>query len=129
MLRIGMKGKTSAVSVDEENTALAMGSGNLEVFATPAMIALMEQAACEAIEEGMSAEESSVGTLINVKHISATPMSMNVWAEAELVEVDGKRLTFCVKAFDDSGLIGEGSHERFVVSVDKFMSRTNGKGK
>ena len=126
MLEIGLTGKAEAV-VDEENTALCMGSGNLEVFATPAMVALMEQAAAESL--CLNDGESSVGTLLHIKHVAATPVRMRVWAESTLTEIDGKRLVFEVKAYDEAGLIGEGAHERFIVSADRFMERTEQKRK
>ncbi len=125
-LKIGMIGKTE-VSVDNSNTAKAMGSGNLEVFATPAMIALMEKAATLAVAECLPEGSSTVGTMINVKHIAATPVGMNVAARATLNQIDGKRLVFTVEAFDGKDKIGEGQHERFIINVEKFMAKANGK--
>lgn len=126
-LKIGITGK-SEVLVDNSNTAKAMGSGDLEVFATPAMIALMEKAATLAVAECLPEGSSTVGTMINVKHIAATPVGMNVAARATLNQIDGKRLVFEVEAFDGKDKIGEGQHERFIINVEKFMARTNGKG-
>ena len=125
-LKIGMIGKTE-VSVDNSNTAKAMGSGSLEVFATPAMIALMEKAATLAVAECLPEGSSTVGTMINVKHIAATPVGMNVAARATLNQIDGKRLVFTVEAFDGKDKIGEGQHERFIINVEKFMAKANGK--
>lgn len=125
---IGLKG-TATVQVNEENTALAMGSGNLEVFATPAMVALMEQAACESVQPFLAEDESSVGTSMQITHVSATPLAMEVTAESELVEVDRKSLKFKVRAFDAAGLIGEGVHERFIINAERFMEKTVQKGR
>ena len=126
MISIGLLGRAETI-VDEENTAIYMGSGNLEVFATPAMVALMEQAASESIAEHLADGESSVGTSLQIKHLSATPVAMKVWTESVLKEIDGKRLVFEVKAYDKKGLIGEGTHERFVISAERFMERTEQK--
>lgn len=123
---IGMAGIAEAI-VNASNTARAMGSGALEAFATPAMVALMEKAATSAVQECLSKEYSTVGTMINVTHIAATPLGMKVSAKATLTEVDGKRLVFAVEAFDDRGKIGEGQHERFVINVERFMDKTNRK--
>lgn len=126
MLETGLKG-SAEVMVEEENTAIAMGSGMLEVFATPSMIALMEQAASESIQTQLQEGETSVGTLLNVKHLSATPMGKRVRTETELIEVDGRRLVFTVKAYDNAGMIGEGVHERFIVKAEAFMNKANRK--
>lgn len=125
-LKIGIIG-SSEILVNSNNTAKTMGSGDLEVFATPAMIALMEKAATQAVLEYLPEGSSTVGTMINVKHIAATPVGMNIAAQATLIEVEGKRLLFSVEAFDGKDKIGEGQHERFIINVEKFMSRTNGK--
>lgn len=126
MLTVGLKG-TAETTVSGSNTAKTMGSGTLDVFATPSMLALMESASCLCVSDALSAEQSTVGTQLNVKHLSATPLGMRVTAEAELSEVDGRRLVFSVRAFDEAGLIGEGTHERFVVFAEKFMEKTNSK--
>lgn len=123
---MGLTGEAS-VPVDGSNTAKTMGSGELEVFATPSMIALMEKAATNALKELMPAGSTSVGTMINVKHSAATPMGTKVIAKAVLTEVDGKRLVFTVEAFDEKEKIGEGRHERFIINIDRFMAKTNGK--
>ena len=107
--------------------AKAMGSGNLAVFATPAMIALMEEAATRCAAQFLDEGSETVGTMISVKHMSATPVSMEVCAKATLTEVDGKRLVFDVVAEDEAGIIGAGTHERFIVSGEKFLLRTQGK--
>lgn len=126
MLTIGIKG-TQSVTVTNDNTAAAMGSGTLAVFATPAMIALMEKTAYISVQDSLDEGMGSVGTLLNVKHVAATPVGMQVTCESELVEVDGRRLVFTVKAYDEVGLIGEGTHERFIVQNEKFLAKTNAK--
>ncbi|MHB8062843.1 MAG: thioesterase family protein [Ruminiclostridium sp.] len=125
-LNVGMTGNAE-ILVNSDNTARAMGSGALEVFATPAMIALMEKAATLAVQDCLPEGSSTVGTMINVKHLAATPMGMNIAAQATLIEADGKRLLFSVEAFDGKDKIGEGQHERFIINVDKFVARANSK--
>ncbi len=125
-MEIGIKG-TAYTKVSAENTAEKVGSGLLPVFSTPSMIALLEMAACNCIENHLQEGSTSVGTLINVKHLSATPVGMNIRAEATLTEEDGRRLVFDIKVYDDVCLIGEGTHERFVVYAEKFLSKTNSK--
>lgn len=126
-MEIGIKGRAETV-VNHENTAKFVGSGELEVFATPQMIALMEQAAASSVAPQLEEGQGTVGTLLNVSHDAATPLGMKVWAETELVEIDRRRLVFEVKAFDECGLIGKGKHERFIISNDKFLSKVNAKG-
>ncbi len=122
----GIKGYATT-SVNNNNTAENVGSGLLPVFSTPSMIALLEMAACNCIEKELDDGFTSVGTLINVKHLAATPVGMNVKAEATLTEIDGRRLVFDIKVYDDTTLIGDGSHERFIVNSEKFLSKTNSK--
>ena len=126
MLQTGIKGEIKEI-VSEKNSAAAMKSGELNVYATPSMIALMEQAAYKSVagelEEGMG----TVGTLMNVSHISATPLGMEVTAKTELIEIDRKRLVFHVEAFDERGKIGEGTHERFIIDNRKFQEKTDNK--
>lgn len=126
MLVIGIKGNKK-VMVDGTNTAEVYGSGDLPVFATPAMIGLMEYTASSSVSALLEEGQSTVGTIVNVKHVAATPVGMEVSCESELVEIDRRRLVFNVKAYDECGLIGEGVHERFIIDVEKFMNRTNGK--
>ena len=114
-------------TVSSENTAAALGSGGLAVYATPAMIALMECAALSAVEPLLPAPWSTVGTELNVKHLSATPLGMKVKAKAELLIIDGRALSFKVEAFDEAGKIGEGTHSRFIIDSEKFMAKTEGK--
>jgi len=126
MLEKGLKGSQS-VLVTEENTAAKVGSGLLPVFATPAMIALMEATCAQSVASELEEGCSTVGTHLNVKHSAATPVGMTVKCESELVEVDRRRLVFHVTAWDDAGIIGEGSHERFIVNNEKFLAKTQSK--
>ncbi len=119
-LKPGLTG-TAATIVRETNTALAMGSGSLLVFATPSMIALMEQAACNAVAACLDDESSSVGTLINITHDAATGMGKKV--TATLKEVQGRKLVFEVTAADEDKQIGKGTHERFIINKEKFMAK------
>lgn len=121
-IKIGTKGRSTG-TVTEENTALAAGSGDLKVFATPFMIALMENAAANSITSFLDEGQSSVGTLISVTHEAATPVGMKVWAESQVIAVDGRKVCFNVEAFDEAGKIGSGTHERFIISSDKFVKR------
>jgi len=125
-LKVGMK-FTREVEVVHELTADAVHSGGLPVFATPMMIGLMENASWSLAEECMEEGYSTVGTLVNVKHVSATPVGATVRAETELTEIDGRRLVFKLAAYDDKGLIGEGTHERFIINIDKFMNKVSAK--
>ena len=125
-LEIGLKGRAETI-VTEQNTAEAIGSGLVPVFGTPYMIALMENAAVNAIQPCLAADEGSVGTLLNIAHSSATPIGMKVWAEAEVTAVDGKALTFAVTAYDEAGVIGKGTHNRFIITVDRFLAKTEKK--
>ena len=126
MIEVGMK-FTVKITVGDQDTARAVGSGTLAVLATPRMIALMEEAAYKCIGAELEKGASSVGTLMNVKHLSATPVGMVVSASAEVTEVDGRRVAFKVEAYDEAGIIGEGVHERFVVFEEKFVSKTYAK--
>lgn len=121
-LKPGLTG-TATTIVRETNTALAMGSGSLLVFATPSMIALMEQAACNAVAACLDDELSSVGTLINITHDAATGMGKKVTATATLKEVQGRKLVFEVTAADEDKQIGKGTHERFIINKEKFMAK------
>lgn len=118
---------TVTETVTEENTALSVGSGSLKVYATPAMLALIEKAACKALQGVLCEGETTVGTLLNVKHLSATPVGMQVSATAKLIERDGRKFVFSVTASDESGIIGEGIHERFSVFAERFTEKTYSK--
>ena len=127
-MEIGIKGRVETV-VDNSNTAKFVGSGELEVFATPNMIALMEQAAQASVAPHLEEGQGTVGTSLNVTHDAATPIGMKVWAESELIEIDRRRLVFDIKAYDECGLIGQGRHERFIINNEKFIAKANAKGK
>lgn len=127
-LETGMTGKKS-LTVTKERTAQAISSGTLPVLATPVMIALMEDTAKECAAPYLADGQSTVGTLVNIRHVSATPVGMDVSCEARLTEIDGRRLVFEVKACDAAGVIGEGTHERFIVDNEKFMTKVEGKNK
>ena len=120
---VGMKIRVEEV-VTEQNTAICAGSGTLPVFATPFMCALMEKAAWMAIAPALNEGDSSVGTKLNISHVSATPVGLKVWAESEVTAVDGKRIEFKVTAGDEKGIIGEGTHERFIVTDERFLAKT-----
>jgi predicted thioesterase len=126
-LAIGMRGEASLV-VDDARTAEAFGAGGVRVLGTPAMIGLMENAAWQLVQPELEPGETTVGTLVNVRHLAATPVGMRVTASAELVEVTGRRLVFHVSARDDRQLIGEGAHERTRVRLDRFLARLGADG-
>ena len=113
--------------VNEMNTAEALGSGSLAVFATPAMIALMEKTARLSVAPFPEDGQSTVGTLVNVKHLSASPVGMKITCRTELKEIDRRRLVFHVECSDEAGIIGEGEHERFIIDEAKFMAKTEAK--
>lgn len=123
---IGTKGREETV-VCESNTAAAVGSGMVPVFATPFMIALMEGAAAKTVLPFISEDESTVGTHLNVSHSAATPIGMKVWAEATVTAAEGKKITFEVVAYDEEGEIGRGTHERFIIRPDKFLAKVQAK--
>lgn len=126
MVEVGIKG-TDKVEVVLQNTAKTVGSGLLEVFATPAMIALMEKTASDSVAPYLEEGEGTVGVRLDVVHTAATPIGMTVRCESELVQIDRKRLVFSVVAFDDAGEIGRGTHERFIINNEKFLSKTYAK--
>jgi fluoroacetyl-CoA thioesterase len=125
-LSIGMTGEKNEI-VTSDNTAIKYGSGSVSVYATPAMIGLMEGAAVNAIDPHLPDGMSTVGTDLKIKHTAATPVGLTVRAVAELTEIDGRRLVFSVKAFDEKEQIGEGTHERFIVSIKKFLQKAEAK--
>jgi predicted thioesterase len=120
-------GKAAAVSaaVSESNTAKAVGSGSLDVFATPMMIALMERAACKCLEDCLKPEQTSVGTLIEVSHTAASPIGAEITATATIEYVFGRRIEFAVTASDGAGEIGRGKHHRVIVDAKLFESKVN----
>ena len=125
-ITVGMKGEVGTVA-EREDTAKEVGSGDLLVYSTPCMVALMEGAACEAIAEALSETQTTVGTALNIEHISATPVGLEVRAEAEVTAVEGKVITFEVRAFDEAGQIGKGTHKRVIVNSQKFLEKAYAK--
>ena len=125
-MEAGIKNEKSIVVTDEV-TASKVGSGLLPVYATPSMIALMEGTCAESVQPYLAEGEGTVGVAVDIKHIAATPVGMEVTCESELVEVDGRKLVFKIKAMDEAGLIGEARHERFIIENEKFLAKTNAK--
>ena len=125
-ITIGMKAEVSTL-VEREDTAMEVGSGDLLVYATPCMVALMEGAACEAIAQCISDSQPTVGTALNIEHISATPVGLEVHATAEVTDVEGKVITFTVTAFDETGEIGHGTHKRVIINSQKFLEKAYNK--
>ena len=123
---VGLTG-TAQTTVTEANTALALGSGQVPVYATPALVALLEEAAVNALKPLLEAGKTSVGTRVDVSHLAATPIGMIVRAEATLSEIDGRRLVFDVVAHDDAEQIASGIHERVVVDEQRFLARVQEK--
>ena len=125
-IEIGMKGEVLSF-VEREDTAAEVGSGSLLVYATPCMVALMEGAACEAIATALGDNETTVGTELNIQHLSATPVGMDVRAEATVTAVEGRIITFEVEAFDEAGPIGKGTHKRALVTTQRFLDKAYAK--
>ncbi len=125
-ITVGMKG-TATTMVERADTAYEVGSGSLLVYATPCMVALMEGAACDAIAEALPEDKTSVGTALDISHLSATPVGLEVRAEAEVTEVNGSMITFQVTAYDETGKIGEGTHKRAVISTQRFLDKVYAK--
>ena len=126
MVQNGIKGYQEDF-VTEDKLAKNVGSGLVRVYATPQMIALIEKTAVPSVEPYLEDGQSTVGTLVNVTHCAATPAGMKVHAETELVEVDRRKLTFKVSAYDERGRIGEGVHERFIIDIAKFQAKADSK--
>ena len=125
-VQVGLK-NTVSEEVTEARTARAMGSGSLPVYATPAMTCLMEKAATEAVEALVPEGWTTVGISLHVAHTAATPVGLTVRAEAEVTAVEGRKIIFTVRAYDDQGEIGVGSHERFAVAREKFLAKAAAK--
>lgn len=125
-ITVGLKGEVSTI-VEREDSAKEVGSGDLLVYATPCMVALMEGAACEAIADCLGDTQTTVGTALNIEHSSATPVGMEVRAEAEVTAVEGRVITFQLRAFDEAGEIGSGTHKRVIVSSQKFLDKVYAK--
>lgn len=122
MIKVGLS-KSCTTTVVESNTAAAVASGDMKVFATPMMVALMENAALTALAPYLNEGESTVGISVNVKHTRASAIGRNITATATVTEVDGRRIAFEVVAKDDLGEIGRGTHERFIVNKEKFLGK------
>ncbi|MDR1962070.1 MAG: thioesterase family protein [Gracilibacteraceae bacterium] len=123
-MKVGISA-TIHTTVDKGNTACTVGSGGLDVFATPAMSALMERADCEALTDMLEPGQTSVGANISVSHAAASPIGVNVAATATITAVDGRKIEFAVTACDGAGEIGNGTHTRFIVDAEKFMSKAS----
>lgn len=123
MIETGIKGQTEAL-VEREDTAQVVGSGDLLVYATPCMVALMEGAACQSVAPFLAEGESTVGTRMDVRHTSATPVGMTVRAESVVTAVDGRTITFEIRAFDEAGEIGSAVHERVIIRAERFLEKT-----
>lgn len=121
-LKVGMTAQVEKI-VSEDDTAVKFGSGGVRVFATPMMIALMENAALNTVDPHLGEDLATVGLSLNVKHLAATPVGMKVTARAELVSIEDKRLTFKVEAYDEQEKIGEGTHERYIIKLSRFLER------
>jgi fluoroacetyl-CoA thioesterase len=121
-LKLGMTGEATTTVV-HENTAAAVGAGGVEVFGTPMLVALMENASWRTVADALDEGYVTVGTHVNISHLAATPLGQQVRATAELVQIDGRRLVFRVEAYDERQKIGEGQHERAIVQLERFLSR------
>ena len=126
MLELGIKGRQEEI-VTEDLTASHIGSGTVRVFATPMMVALMERTSRLSVKPYLEEGQETVGTRVDVSHVSSTPVGLKVWCESEVVEIDRRRVVFKVAAYDEKGLIGEGTHERFVIDVARFQAKTEEK--
>jgi fluoroacetyl-CoA thioesterase len=126
MLKAGLTGEAS-MKVAAGNTAIEVGSGSVPVFATPMLVALMENAAINAVQGDLPPGQTTVGIKVDIAHTAATPIGKTVTARAELTVVDGRRLIFAVSAVDESGSVGHGTHERFTVDLEKFLAKVKAK--
>ncbi len=126
MVEIGIKGRQDEI-VTEELTASHIGSGAVRVFATPMMISLMEKTCQRSVVPYLEDGQETVGTKVDIAHVSSTPIGMKVWCESELIDIDRRRLVFKVAAYDEKGLIGEGRHERFIIDIARFKEKTESK--
>lgn len=125
-LQLGMTAEKSE-EVTENNTAIKYGSGGVAVYATPAMIGIMEGTCLAAVDPFLPEGMSTVGIHLDVKHMAATPVGMSVRATAKLIEISGKRLTFTVEAYDNKEKIGEGTHQRYIIDLAKFLQKAQEK--
>lgn len=125
-IKVGLQGELKKI-VKYEDTAAALGNGNIEVFSTPMMVCLMEFSCVEAVKEFIKEGYGTVGMSLDISHLAPTPVGMQVKAKSELIEVDGKKLTFKVEAYDEKGKIGEGVHKRAIINLDKFLGMIKNK--
>ncbi|MDD6154341.1 MAG: thioesterase family protein [Eubacteriales bacterium] len=125
-LKLGIKGN-GELTVTAENTAKAMGSGSLDVLATPALVALVEKAAWTSVQDELDEGQGTVGTSLELKHEAPTPLGLTVKCETELTRIDGRRLVFKVRVTDEDGIVMEGRHERFIVGNEKFQAKADAK--
>ena len=126
MIEVGMKNRQE-ITVTEELTAAALGSGLVPVYGTPFMIALIEGTACQCVLPELEEGQGTVGTRLDVEHLGATPVGMKVWCEVELTDVDRKKLVFSAEVYDETGLVGRGTHERFIIDNDRFIEKAMAK--
>ena len=124
MLEVGMKG-TAQTKVTEENTAKAFCSGALDVFATPAMLSLMEETCWKMVQPELEEGLGTVGTKVDVSHMAPSAIGKTIICEATLIEIDGRKLSFEVVCSDESGVVGMGTHERFIINNEKFLAKAN----
>jgi fluoroacetyl-CoA thioesterase len=125
-IKTGIKGHAE-MTVEEKDTAKAMGSGQLDVLATPALVALVEKAAWTSVQDELEEGQGTVGTLLELSHDAPTPLGLKVKCETEVTRVDGRRLVFKVMVSDEDGMVMKGKHERFIINSDKFQSKANSK--
>lgn len=127
MVELGIKGREETM-VDETNVATNVGCGTVKVYASPMMISLMEKTATFSIEPYLEKGQSSVGIHVDVHHLASTPAGMKVYAESEVIAIDRRKITFSVKAYNERGtLIGEGTHDRFIIDIEKFIAKSQAK--
>lgn len=125
-MEIGLTNELEKI-VSYDTTAIAMRSGTLEVFATPAMISLIEETAWQSVAPFLEDGQATVGTMLNINHVAPTPIGMKVRCKTQLKEIDGRKLVFEASVYDETGLIGQGVHERFIITADKFQQKANSK--
>ena len=126
MLEVGLKGHQE-MTVTDQFTAKTMGSGVMDVFATPAMLALMEKTAFMSVAEHLNEGCGTVGTRVEIEHVASSPIGMKITCDSELTAIEGRKLVFKVEVYDSKGLIGKGTHERFIIESEKFQEKTNRK--
>lgn len=125
-MEIGIK-NTKEIKVSEENTAKTIGSGTLDVYATPMMVALIENTCMTSVENELESDSTTVGSSIHVSHLSPSPIGSTIRCVSTLVHINDRKLTFNVDVFDEHGVIGKGIHERFIVNTQKFLEKANKK--